>query len=136
MWFDNMRRNGGKKSYAAFSTAGLLESLINTSESPWDDYGTQHFLNLLNTAFFLLRKKMLTFCRLPFFSVEHSLNELINLSSFSEVKLSECVAGGKTWALCPRCSHPHTLPCKTVLQVSKTRLPYQMCYSVFHKQDS
>ena len=55
MWFDNMRRNGGKKSYAGFSTAGLLESLI--CETPWDDYSTQHFLNLLNTAFFLLRKR-------------------------------------------------------------------------------
>lgn len=57
MWFDNMRRNRGKKSYAGFSTAGLLESLIYTSESPWEDYRTQHFLNLLNTAFFLLRKR-------------------------------------------------------------------------------
>lgn len=57
MWFDNMRRNGGKKSYDGFSTAGLLESLIYTSESPWDDYCMQHFLNLLNTAFFLLRKR-------------------------------------------------------------------------------
>lgn len=57
MWFDNTGRRWVKKSYTGFFTAGLLESLIDSSETPWDDYNMQHFLNLLNTEFFLLRKR-------------------------------------------------------------------------------
>ena len=57
MWFDNMGRRWVRKSYPGFFTAGLLESLIYSSEAPWDDYNMQHFSNLLNAEFFLLRKR-------------------------------------------------------------------------------